>query len=549
MVEARNPRAADGSSDLSSTHPEYDYRVYQWQRCKDALAGQDAIKSRDGGHCYLPPTAGMILDGMNNEHELGWQNYQAYKKRAHYYGYVAESVDLALGMLWNKPPVIEGIKGTPLEYLETKATHEGESLERLLYRINEAQIATGRIGLLADLPAGQIEGNPKPYISIYSECSVINWDASFQGELATEALNLVVLNESGPKRMNTFQWEDWTQYRVLTLGPVDTNEPAGVYRQGVFSDSSAAPVFDEEDMFVPNIQGRTLDEIPFVFINANSTTSCPQDPPLLSLVDLSLYLYRLQADYSAELHGQTSATLVTKGLVQSPKDEKKPKRLGVGGHVDLGTNKEAEAYFLELSGKGLPELRTAVENAKQLCRERSGEVVDQSSRGRESGNSLEQRISVRTATLHSIAQHAAEGLTKILRILGKWLGMKPEAIAKIKVVPNTVFAKTSFDSIDLLALTKSKLNGGAIIPFSMIHQYLVQKGMTTLSFDEAYKIWQSEKPIMDEMNEVLAEGAELMAKANAAGNPTPGPTAGSPSAKASGAKQESKTTQADSAGV
>jgi len=549
MVEARNPKAAGNSSDLSNTHPQYDCRVRQWERCRDCLAGQDAIKSRNGGQCYLPPTAGMILDGMNGQHDLGYQNYQAYLARAHYYAFCSEAVDLALGMLWNKPPVIEGLKGTPLEYLETRATHEGESLERLLYRINEAQIGTGRIGIFADMPAGETLGVPQPYISIYNEYSIINWDASFTGELANEKLNLVVLDESGPKRINTFQWEDWAQYRVLTLGPIDTNETVGGYKQGVFASSGDAPVFDEDVLFAPVVQGKPLDEIPFVFINANSTTSCPQDPPLLSLADATLYLYRVQADYSAELHGQTSATLVTKGLTKTPKDEKKPQRLGVGGHVDLGSNKDADAWFLELSGKGLPELRTAVNDAKTHCRERSGEVVDQSSRGRESGNSLEQRISVRTATLHSIAQHGAEGVTKLLRILGKWLGMAAEEISKIKVIPNTVFAVPSFNGVDLLALTKAKQSGGAIIPYSVIHSYMVSRGLTTLPFDEAVKIWQSEKPLTDEMVEVMAEAAEAMAVANAAGNPTPGLVAGSPSAKASGVKQESKTTQADSAGV
>lgn len=535
---------------LDVVHPEYACRVYQWERCRDVLAGQDAVKARNGGKCYLPPTAGMILDGMGSDCDLGYCNYKAYLQRSHFYGYYAEAVDLALGMLWNKPPVIEGLKDTPLEYLETRATHEGESLERLLYRINEAQISTGRMGILADMPAGGSTGLPQPYISMYGESCITNWDASFVGQLATESLNLCVLNESGPRRVDTFQWEEWTQYRVLALGPVDTNEQSGVYRQGVFAqEGAAAATFDETLMFAPSIQGRELNEIPFVFINANSTTSCPQDPPMLSLADLVLHLYRLQADYSAELHGQTSATLVTKGLTKNPKDEKKPQRLGVGGHVDLGSNKEAEAYFLELSGKGLPELRQAVSDAKSLCRERSGEVVDQSSRGRESGNSLEQRISVRTATLHSIAQHAAEGVTKLLKTMARWMGMNDEQISKIRIIPNTVFAKTSFDSIDLLALAKSKLSGGAIIPFSMIHQYLVQKGLTTLSFSEAVKIWQDEKPLTEEMNELMADAAEGIAKAQAAGNPTPGSAAGSPSAVASGKAQESKTTQADSAGV
>lgn len=508
MVYGPAVKERGGSNAISSTHPEYSCRIIQWERCKDALAGQDSVKSREGGYRYLPPTAGMILDGLNNN-DLGYQNYRAYLTRAFYYGYATESVDLALGMLWNKPPIIEGLKGTPLEYLETRATHEGENLERLLYRINEAQLNTGRIGIFADMPAGETSGNPQPYISTYSECSIINWDASFLGELATESLNLVVLDESGPKRVDTFQWDDWTQYRVLALGPIDTNEQAGTYKQGVFGTDGQAPVFDETQMFVPNIQGRPLNEIPFVFINANSTTSKTQDPPLLSLVDLTFHLYRLQADYSAELHGQTSATLVTRGLVKSPKDEKKPQRLGVGGHVDLGSNKEAEAYFLELSGKGLPELRQAVEACKTLARERSGEIVDQSSRGRESGNSLEQRISVRTATLHSIAQHGAEGLTKLLKIMGKWLNMKEEDIQKIRIRANTVFSSSKISGVDFKALCEASLLGGAIIPLSAMHQFLIANGFTDMTFSAFVEEWEKEKDLRKQIQEQIAEGEKM----------------------------------------
>jgi hypothetical protein len=229
----------------------------------------------------------------------------------------------------------------------------------------------------------------------------------------------------------------------------------------------------------------------------------------LSLADLVLHLYRLQADYSAELHGQTSATLVTKGLIRPPNKEKEPIRIGVGGHVDLGSSKEADAFFLELSGKGLPELRQAVESAKQLARERSGEIVDQSSRGRESGNSLEQRISVRTATLHSIAQHGAEGLTKLLRIMGKWLGMNEEAIARIKVKPNVVFSRSRISGVDFKALCEASLLGGAIIPLSAMHAFLIANGFTDLPFDQFVKEWEAEKDLRKQIQEQIAEGEKM----------------------------------------
>lgn len=510
------------NSGLGSTHPEYDCRIYQWQRCKDVLAGPDAVKSRQDGHCYLPPTAGMIMDGMSGS-ELGHANYEAYKKRAHLYGYYSEGVDLALGMLWNKPPVIEGLKDTPLEYLLTRATHEGESIERLLYRVNEAQISTGRIGLLADMPKGETTtAKPQPYISMYSETAIKNWDASYTGQLATEALNLVVLDESGPRRENIFEWEYYSQYRVLSLGKINENEPVGAYKQGIFElEGAGPPEFEESKMIEPDIQGRKLNEIPFICINANSTTMCPQDPPMLSLADLVLYLYRLQADYSAELHGQTSATLVTKGLVSKPGEDKKPKRLGVGGHVDLGSNKEAEAYFLELSGKGLPELRAAVNDAKNLCRERSGEIVDQSSRGRESGNSLEQRISVRTATLHSIAQHGAEGLTKILKIMARWLGMEDSKIEAIRIIPNTVFASSKVSGLEFKALVEASQLGGAVIPMKALHKFLQVSGFTDATFEQFVEQWDAEQDIRTKMQTDKAEGEGMTAEAIADAQPEP----------------------------
>jgi hypothetical protein len=516
------------TSSLDSTHPEYDCMLQQWLQCKDVLSGQKAVKERSGpygaGTCYLPPTAGMILDGMSKG-QLGYENYQSYKTRAHFYGYYSEGVDLALGMLWNKPPVIEGIKGTKLEYLLTRATHEGESLERLLYRINEAQISTGRIGILADMPKGEtVTAEPQPYISIYSETSITNWDAGYTGQLATEALNLVVLNESGPRRQNVFEWEDWSQYRVLVLGPPGSNEENGsaLYKQGLYALQGAGPPeFDETAMFAPEAQGTKLDQIPFVFINANSTTSCPQDPPMLSLADLVLHLYRLQADYSAELHGQTSATLVTKGIVRPPGQENTPQRLGVGGHVDLGSNKEAEAYYLELSGQGLPEMRQSVSDAKQLCRERSGEIVDQSSRGRESGNSLEQRISVRTATLHSIAQHGAEGLTKLLRIMGRWVGMTAQEISGIKIIPNTVFASSKVNGIDFKALVESSQLGGAVIPMKAMHKFLQVSGFTDATFEQFVEQWESEQEIRSKMQADKAEGEGKTAEAIADAQPAP----------------------------
>lgn len=492
---------------IDATHPLYDCRLSQWQRCWDCWRGQDAVKARDGGRRYLPPTEGMILDGAFTAdcHSIGHTNYQSYLDRALFYGFYADAVTMALGLAWTKEPIFEGLEGTPLEYLLTNATNEGESLCRLLYRINEAQLNLGRIGLMADMPAGETAGKPQPYITCYGATEIINWDAGRVGELNQETLNLVVLNESGPVRTGTFEYNQQERYRVLALGPLDTNEAVGVYRQGVFTVSSGSgdqnsgtPSFDPEAMYAPTIQGRTCPQIPFVFVNATSATSEPCDPPLLSLSDLVLNTYKLSADYSLSLHASCSPTLVTKGLKQRAPGEKQV-RLGSGGHVELGSEISAEAKFLEIEGKSIPEMRQAVQAAKDLCQARAGEVIDTSSRGRESGSAMESRISVRTANLHAIVQSGATGLERLLKIMGRWLGMEEDKVALIKCKPNYLFSKPTLSAIELKSLVESKLMGGALLSLKSIHTYLVSRGFTTLSFEELRAEWESEKDLAKDL--------------------------------------------------
>lgn len=452
----------------------------------------------------MPPTDGMRADGCGDAdyNSIGNCNYRSYLARALFYGYYADAVTQALGLAWTKEPIFEGLEGTPLEYLINNATNEGESLALLLYRVNEAQIGIGRIGLMADMPAGETGGKPQPYITTYDNYCVKNWDGGRVGEMNQETLNLVVLDESGPVRIGTFDWECQERYRVLTLGPANTNEAVGVYKQGVFTvdkeGGTGTPAFDESALIAPEVQGRKLDEIPFVFVNCSTANSAPVDPPLLSLSDLVINLYQLEADRVQALHGTASPTPVTKGLkARAPGD--KALRIGAGAHIDLSDSPNADAKFLELEGKSLAEFRQTIDGLRDICSHRAGEISDSGSKGRESGNALEQRISVRTSSLASVAVSGAHGLQRLLRIMGKWLGMSAEDTAKILVKPNLLFSKPVLSAIELKSLCESRLMGGAILPLESIHAFLVARGFTTLSFSETVALWESEKDLSKQL--------------------------------------------------
>lgn len=453
--------ATGTSGSLDNQHPEYACRVDDWRQMRDTWSGQRAVKARN--QCYLPATSGMEEDWSSGK---GVKAYNAYLMRALFHSFVSDAVDCMLGMMWNKPPTYEIPK--ELEYLLPKASTTGEGLKELHRSINRQQLVTGRMGLLVDLPGNVSE--PLPYIAPYYAEAIVNWDAGFRGQTQVETTNLVVLNESGPVRRNVFGWEDRTQYRVLMLGDPEDNEAKGIYRYGVFgADQEKNIPFDFSQMIAATSRGQEFDHIPWTFINANSTLSSPCDPPLIGLSDLCLAIYRLEADYRQALFMQTQDTLFTKGFTDQ---FDKPLRTGAGGRIHAQT-KEGDAKYIGVASQGLPELRTARENDLKMAASKAGELMDASSRARESGTALEMRIGSKTSTMMEIAISAGEGLQRTLRDVAQWKGVKN--LDSIIVKPNFEFASREFLAMDFSTLVQAKMLGGPI-SFEAIHKYSQARG-------------------------------------------------------------------------
>ncbi len=426
----------------------------------------------------MPPTSGHEKDGMQGE-QPGAKAYSAYKKRAVFHDFMKEAVEFYLGMMWNKPPVIE--VPPQLEEMLENATHQGESVEQLLRRINEEQLLTGRLGLLLDLPnSAQYATDMKPYIAMYTGESIINWDEGERTEVNPESLNLVVLDESGYERQADLTWDYERIYRVLVLGDVEENEQSGVYRYGIFRGEESE--FSEEMLQEVTIKGEYLKKIPFYFINSKDLVPQPDTPPLLSVANLSLAIYRGEADYRQSLFMQGQDTLVVIG----DKDEESEKRVGSGASIILPAN--GDAKFIGVDSQGLSEQRQALENDKKLIGYKTGQLINTGASKQESGEALEKRIGSQTATLRQIAMAGAGGLEKVLKEAAIWMGADPE---KVIITPNTEFATEKLAPQDLVQYMSAK-SLGAPISKQTIHENMRSKGMTDKEFDEEMKLLEEE---------------------------------------------------------
>ena len=473
---------------VATKHPDYVRFEEDWQQLTDTFLGERHVKSK--GTDYLPATSGQIKDGQVDGKEPGNTAYKNYKLRAVYHDFFADAVRTLVGLMHKEPPVIE--LPARLEPLLEQATINGESAAMLLRRINEGQLKHGRYGLLVEAPDGE-GANAMPFIAPYAAQRIINWDVGVR-EQGRERVELIVIDESEFERQANLNWEFIQKWRVLSLtdviasaGEFAQQAPAsGLYSVAVVRENQNATVGGLEFM-QPQIAGTTLDNIPFVFVNSIDMNPTPDVPPLLGLSNLTLTIYRGEADYRQALYLQGQDTLVRIGVSRNAKDKLE---VGAGAVIDLPLGGKAE--YIGPTSDGISEMREALSSDKTQARQQSGSLLDDRSRQRESGEALQTRMAARTATLQLIAETGAEALANSFKIAARWVGADPDEVV---VTPNMDFIKEEFVFKALSDLMDAKLKGAPLSTAS-IHQILQERGLTELTFEEEQEA--IEKEAMDD---------------------------------------------------
>lgn len=462
-------------SGIETVHPLYAKHVADWELMDDAYHGQRQVK--DKSYRYLPATPGQVIDGLLHN-QKGRKNYLAYKMRTRFPEFVSDAVEALLGVMHHKPATIE-LPDKMTDLME-KATIKGESLQMLLRRINEHQLITGRLGLLADIEDGAQVGT-LPYIALYKAKDVINWDDTQRDIQQRDRLNLIVLNESRHERKN-LEWKFVRRYRALMLGELDPNDDSEVYQMAVLGEHTNLNL-TTTDTIVPSVAGQTLTDIPFVVINSRDIVAQPDDPPLLGLANLAMCVYRGEADYRQALFMQGQDTLV---IIGGGEDDEI--RAGAGAHISVPMG--GDAKYIGTDSKGLKEMRESIQNDRKEAGEAGGKLLDTRGGEKESGEALRIRVGARTASLNQIAMTGAEGLQTILRMVAVWVNADPE---KVIVTANMDFADSSVEGRTLVDWMTAKTLG---LPWSKesIHRKLQEKDFTEMDYEDEMAAIEAEAP-------------------------------------------------------
>jgi len=449
---------------LKSVHPLFNEYLIDWTTMSDLYEGERTIKSK--GRTYLPPTSGMVLDGMNNVNDLGYKNYESYKTRAVFPDYVKEAVEIFIGLMHQEEPTIQLPAG--MEYLRKKATVQGESLVSLLRRINVNQLVNGRIGLLPDVVA--IQNQPVFHVTTYPAQTIRNWHVTEEG------LQVLVLDESGYEFNEDFEWKKTEVYRVLRFLPAEEGRAAGYYTKSFNLTNNEE--YDELALQPPMVRGKLATRIPFVVVNSKDLVFDPDEAPLLPLGREVLTIYRGEADYRQNLFMQGQDTLVTIGTVLTEGDDGDDSiRTGAGSWIRM--DQQGDAKYIGVTSSGLEEQRSALENDRKRAEAKAGQLIAAKGTQAESGEALRTRVSSQTATLNQIAITGAAGLEQALRGIAEWSGYNPD---EVRVQPNLEFTDVEVKGQDLLHFMTARTMGAPISKKS-IHTLMSKRGLTEMDYE------------------------------------------------------------------
>jgi len=421
---------------VETTNPEYDKFASKWKRCRDAAEGQDAI--HEAGELYLPRLK-----------DQDWDDYSAYKTRAGFFNATWRTIAGLQGMLFRKPPVVT--VPASVEPLLDSVSEDAQPLQIFALEAVEECLTVGRAGILVDYPVVAEEGvtqadailrNLRPTLSLYETESIVNWKK--ETITSQEVLTRVVLKEDRTVVDPDDEFSEKIEpiYRVLDL-------VSGVYRVRLFVLSSADGeqfVQEGEDLF-PKMNNQPLDFIPFYFLGVDDAEACPDDPPLIDLVDLNLSHYRTNADYE---HGCHFTGLPTGWITGHTMEQGEKIYLG-SQNMLVFPSPDTKVGFLEFSGAGLKCLSDNLERKERQMAILGARMLESQKKAAEATDTAMLHRAGEASLLASMAQSISISIQKALQVFSDWAGGSGEVNFEL----NRDFFPTTMDSAQLTALVQS----------------------------------------------------------------------------------------------
>lgn len=424
---------------IESQNAGYADAAQKWAKCRDAVAGQDAVHK--AGEKYLP----KLKDQDANE-------YKAMMERTTFFNASGRTLEGLVGLVFRKDPVIDAPASMEsiLADIDLQGTTAASLAQHLLYDV----LGAGRIGVLVEYPQISEEKKPKTeadraalnlrsYASVYSAESIWDWKVSRINNVMQPVM--VKLYETYSETVDEFTENTGPQLRALLL--ID-----GKYLQRVYRKNDKGKWEQWGEDIIPLKNGKPLSRIPFFPFGPQANDLTIQDAPLLDLVNLNLMHYRVTCDYEHGCHFTGLPTPVISGYTA-----KEGEKLYIGStSAWIFDHPEAKATFLEFTGQGLTALKENLESKEKQMAAIGARMLEQQKNGVESEGAMQMRSNGENSVLGSIANLVSQQLTRVLEFMRDWEG----ATGDVKAELNTDFMPVGMTPQKLSELMKAWQGGG-----------------------------------------------------------------------------------------
>jgi len=448
----------------SIEHPQYSRAKKNWGKVRDCVEGEETVKGK--AETYLPRPA-----GMSGEYA---EAYKDYIERAHFPHICGYALQGALGVINTKLPDFNVPAG--LEYIKTKATKDGLSLNQLFLDILIEILKTGRCPLVVDVMANT---NTFAFIRYNAE-DLINWKLDNTSE--SRKLTLAVLREKEYTNTDKFSHDTEDVYRVLE------KNAAGDYTVALWEENV------EESVKRVELMGKSINDIPLFVAGSINNDYNVQPVPLLSVANCSIQIYRKEADLANSEFLSCNPTLVFTGVSN---DNDTPNVVGSSVLITL-PDPQARAFYTTTDTAALNHVK---EHIADLYDEgiRHGIAILDTRKGVESAEALRIRQATQSATIYSMYLSAINVIINGLKLMCRWSGLRETAVSY------DAPASLTFDITDskLMSLMMDGYEKN-LIPLTVLHRYLVGGGYidANISYKEYFEILKKQK---EERKEIEVE--------------------------------------------
>lgn len=387
------------------------YQAYQekWQKMRHLFGGDESLKANSKR--YIP-----MLNGQTEE------QYREVINRESVENYTKKTAQGMTGLIFSKAPQVE--VGSKITLIQDNIDLSKNNIVDLAQTTVNEVTAVGRCGLLVDMQSYNTQGmsvaeverlNLRPYMKLYTTESILNWDYKLINN--QNELSLLVLKEQYIEYKNEFEKEFKIRYRVYSL---DEN---GYCKVRLMNED------DEllEPEIYPMMNGKNLDFIPFIPINAEDVSIEPVNPPLLDIANINLSHWYLSVERRNALHYVGFPSIYGTGIQKREDDEIK---LGAGT-INIFDNPQAKLDFLQLSAEGMGSVEKALEEKKQAMLALGARLLAPESSSQISENTMQMKTAGSRAVIIQLADTISRGIEKALTIMAMWLNDTGDIVFKL----------------------------------------------------------------------------------------------------------------------